>query len=202
MSISSLSQNSQLIEQQKEFSERSILDLFSDDAGRVETFSCDGAGLHLDYSKNAIDKKTLSLLINAAEEKNLSQKILQLLRGDSINYTEKRPALHSALRLASLSPKDNIDAVQGIHQQMKGFVEQVHSGHWLGHSGKAITDVVNIGIGGSDLGPSMINEALRGYRVETIRCHFVSNVDAADIVSVLDTLDPATTLFVVASKTF
>ena len=167
----------------------------------------DAAGLAFDFSRQRIDEATLDLLVALANELHVEPLRDAMFAGEHINTTEDRAVLHTALRLpfqAELSV-DGQDVVGDVHDtlnRMRVFAESVRNGDWRGADGRAITDVVNIGIGGSDLGPAMAYRALRPYRQPGLRCHFVSNVDPADIASVLGDLDPATTLFIVASKTF
>ena len=167
----------------------------------------DAAGLLFDFSRQRIDEVTLDLLVALANELKVEQLRDAMFAGEHINTTENRAVLHTALRLpfqAELSV-DGQDVVGDVHNtlnRMRVFAESVRNGEWRGADERAITDVVNIGIGGSDLGPAMAYRALRPYQQPRLRCHFVSNVDPADIASVLGDLDPATTLFIVASKTF
>jgi glucose-6-phosphate isomerase len=167
----------------------------------------DAAGLAFDFSRQRIDEPTLDLLVALANELHVELLRDAMFAGEHINTTEDRAVLHTALRLpfqAELAV-DGQDVVGDVHDtlnRMRVFAESVRNGEWRGADGRAITDVVNIGIGGSDLGPAMACRALRPYRQPGLRCHFVSNVDPADIASVLGDLDPATTLFIVASKTF
>lgn len=184
-----------------------IAELFSADPQRFNQFSASFADqIFLDYSKNRITSETMKLLQNLAKETGLSAAIKAMFSGEKINRTEHRAVLHTALRNRSNSPvlldgKDVMPAINAVLAKMKSFTERVISGQWRGYSGKAITDVVNIGIGGSDLGPYMVTEALRPYK-NHLNMHFVSNIDATDITETLKTLDPETTLFLVASKTF
>jgi glucose-6-phosphate isomerase len=167
----------------------------------------DAAGLSFDFSRQCIDGATLELLVTLANELQVELLRDSMFAGEHINTTENRAVLHTALRMpfqAELSV-DGQDVVGDVHDtlnRMRVFAESVRNGEWRGADGRAITDVVNIGIGGSDLGPAMAYRALRPYRQPGLRCRFVSNVDPADIASVLGDLDPATTLFIVASKTF
>ena len=184
-----------------------LRNLFAQDATRFEHFQCSAAGLFVDYSKNLMTSTTLDLLLNLASEVKLEKKISALLSGDVVNNTEARPALHSALRNVSGKPVlvDGEDVMPGIQQvldRMASFSEQVRDGSWLGHSGEAITDIVNIGIGGSDLGPLMATEALAPFAHERLTMHYVSNVDGSHLVSTLKKVRPETTLFIIASKTF
>ena len=181
--------------------------LFADDPSRGERLTAEGVGLYLDYSKNRITDETLELLVALAEQSHLSERIEAMFSGDPINVSENRSVLHVALRMpagASLVV-DGVDVVAQVHEvlaRMGAFAERVRSGEWLGHTGKPIRNVINIGIGGSDLGPVMAYEALRGYSARGLTFRFVSNVDSTDFVEATRDLDPAETLFVVSSKTF
>ncbi len=179
-----------------------IQQLFQHDPSRFADMSCSTAGLTLDYSKHIANADTLALLFELAREHKLETRIQQLVSGELVNFTEKRPALHTALRNSAALEADVARSVDATFEKMGDFVSAVHSGEWRGYSGERITDVVNIGIGGSDLGPFMVAEALKPYAEPTISCHFVSNIDATDICETLKALDPSTTLFIVASKTF
>ena len=190
-----------LIEHQAHLSEQSIRGLFAENPQRFSQFSLEAGDLLLDYSKNLCDAQTLNLLDALATKAQLAKAIDAMFAGERINTTEDRPALHIALR----SPDRDAEYGQLVHQtldQMESFVNRVTSWQWQGYTGSPITDVVNIGIGGSDLGPAMVYSALANYQLDGIRCHFVSNVDPAHIEQILESLDPATTLFVIASKTF
>jgi glucose-6-phosphate isomerase len=181
--------------------------MFAQEPGRFERFSVETAGLLLDYSKNRIDADTMCLLLQLARERKVEEKRDAMFTGEKINSTEHRAVLHAALRMprkASLMV-DGQDAIKEVHavlDHIAGFTERVRSGQWVGHTGKAITDVVNIGIGGSDLGPEMVCRALRPYVHPRMRFHFVSNVDGHDMDAVLSQVNRETTLFIVASKTF
>ncbi|MBM4199868.1 MAG: glucose-6-phosphate isomerase [Gammaproteobacteria bacterium] len=182
-------------------------DLFNEDPERYARFSIHWDEFVFDYSKNRITPQTIDLLIQLAQQSELAAKIAAMFRGDKINVTEQRAVLHVALRNRSNRPicVDGVDvmpAVNRVLEQMARFVTAVRSGEWRGYTGKAITDVVNIGIGGSDLGPRTVVEALKPYGQPSLRAHFVSNVDGADLIETLKNLDPETTLFCVASKTF
>src|SRR5439155_1013678 len=181
--------------------------LFADDPRRGERLTVEGVGLYLDYSKHRVTDETLSLLLRLAEEAGLRERIDAMFRGEKINVTENRAVLHVALR----APRDAVIEVDGenvvpqVHEvldRMSDFSERVRGGAWKGHTGARIENVVNIGIGGSDLGPVMAYEALRFYTQRDLTFRFVSNVDGADIAEATRDLDPARTLFVVASKTF
>lgn len=184
-----------------------LRELFRSDAGRAERFSLEAAGLFLDYSKHRITSQTLELLLGLARAVGLRERIDAMFSGDKINATEGRAVLHVALR----APRDarivvdGQDVIPGVHavlDKMAGFAQQVRTGAWLGHTGKRVKNVVNIGIGGSDLGPAMAYEALRHYSDRGLTLRFVSNVDATDFAEAVQGLDPAETLFIVCSKTF
>jgi glucose-6-phosphate isomerase len=182
-------------------------DLFDQDPMRAEQMSLRAADIFVDYSKNLISAETLNLLLDLAEAVDLSSWIRRMFAGDRINNTEGRAVLHTALRNRSNRPiyvdgEDVMPGVNAVLEHMEGFVASVRSGEWRGYTGKRITDVVNIGIGGSNLGPLMVCEALRPYQSEELRVHFVSNVDGTHLADTLRSLDPATSLFVIASKTF
>ena len=181
--------------------------LFADDPQRGERMTAEGAGVFLDYSKNRITDQTLSLLVQLAEESGLRARIDAMFRGEKINVSEERAVLHVALR----APKgtsivvDGENVVPKVHEvldQMSGFAERLRSGAWTGHTRKPIRNVINVGIGGSDLGPVMAYEALRHYSERAMTFRFVSNVDGTDFAEAVQGLDPAETLFIVASKTF
>lgn len=182
-------------------------DLFDKDPERFKRFSIELDELLLDYSKNRIDDTILQQLFELARERDLPAWIEKMFTGQRINTTENRAVLHVALRNRSNQPmlldgKDVMPAINAVLEQMREFCNEIHDGTWQGFSGKQITDVVNIGIGGSDLGPVMVTEALRPYATEGIDVHFVSNVDGTQISETLKRLNPETTLFIVASKTF
>jgi glucose-6-phosphate isomerase len=182
-------------------------DLFDRDPQRFERFSLRLGEILFDYSKNRITEETRSLLIGLARQANLAQKIEAMFSGEKINTTENRAVLHVALRNRSNRPilvdgKDVMPEVNRVLAEIRAFSEAVRSGVWKGYSGKVITDVVNIGIGGSDLGPKMVTTALKPYGKPGLQVHYVSNVDSTDLVEALKTLNPETTFFLVASKTF
>ena len=184
-----------------------LRDLFAQDGERFERFSLEAAGLFLDYSKNRVDATALKLLTELAEAAELPAWIERMFGGERINFTENRAVLHTALRNRADTPvlvdgEDVMPGVDAVLEKMGRFVGWVRDGEWHGHTGRVITDVVNIGIGGSHLGPEMATLALAPYTRPDLRAHFVSNVDGADIGEVLGRLDPETTLFIVASKTF
>ncbi|MGA7800721.1 MAG: glucose-6-phosphate isomerase [Gammaproteobacteria bacterium] len=182
-------------------------DLFASDPQRFARFSLQFEDMLLDYSKNRITGETMGLLLDLARERDVPGWIAKMFAGEKINVTEDRAVLHVALRNRSNRPilVDGVDVMPEVNRvlaQMRGFTTAVRDGQWLGYTGEPITDVVNIGIGGSDLGPVMVTEALRPYGHERLRVHFVSNVDGTQIVETLKPLDPARTLFVISSKTF
>jgi glucose-6-phosphate isomerase len=181
--------------------------LFAEDPKRAERFTLEAVGLYFDYSKNRITEETLKLLLQLANESGLRARIDAMFRGDKINVTENRAVLHVALR----APKDESIVVDGenvvpqVHavlDKMAAFADRVRSGEWKGHTGKRIRNIINIGIGGSDLGPVMAYEALRHYSERDLTFRFVSNVDGTDFAEAVHDLDPAETLFIVSSKTF
>ncbi len=184
-----------------------LKDLFQSTDNRFSEFSLTFNDILVDFSKNLITKDTLKLLVSLAEECGLKEGMEQMFKGEKINRTEERAVLHTALRNRSNKPvivdgKDVMPEVNKVLEKMKVFSDKVSSGSWEGYSGKVITDIVNIGIGGSDLGPLMVTEALKPYKKENITTHFVSNVDGTHIVETLKKVDPETTLFLIASKTF
>ena len=182
-------------------------DLFAADPLRFKNMSVEAAGLFLDYSKNRLDRRTLELLVELARERGVEERREAMFRGEKINLTEQRAVLHTALRapLDCALVVDGQDVSADVHAvlaRLRAFSDAVRSGAWLGYSGKPITDIVNIGIGGSDLGPKMVCLALRQYAHPRLTMHFVSNVDGHDIDAALAVVDPETTLFIIASKTF
>ncbi len=182
-------------------------ELFAQNPSRFEQLSVKDCGLLLDYSKNRVNDETLTLLFKLAEEVNLSDKIAAMFNGDIINNTEGRAVLHTALRskpeqVIMAEGCNIVPEVQQTLAKMTQFVESVQQGHWKGHTGKTITDIVSIGIGGSFLGPKIVSQALRPYWVKGLNCHFVANVDASSICEKLKLLDAETTLFVMSSKSF
>jgi glucose-6-phosphate isomerase len=181
--------------------------LFDNDKERFDKYSLNTESLFIDFSKNKINEETLSLLLDLAVEMELPAAIESMFAGDKINQTENRAVLHTALRDFSNNPvmesgQDIMPLVIKVRKQMETFSQKIHSGEWKGYSGKEIQHIVNIGIGGSDLGPVMVTEALKPYKVKGIESHFVSNVDATHIAEVLQKIEPETTLFLIASKTF
>jgi glucose-6-phosphate isomerase len=188
---------------QQEIAEQRIESYFETEPQRYKNFSLTAAGLTLDYSKNLLDEKGLQTLLDLAIASGISDAIESLFRGDIVNPSEQRPALHTALRSRGQGlAKELRDEIIDCQQRMAALVEKIHTGKWLGATGKAITDVVNIGIGGSDLGPSMACLALRPYDQKKVRIHFVSNLDGTHIAEKMSGLDPTTTLFIVSSKSF
>jgi glucose-6-phosphate isomerase len=196
-----------LVQHQQEIGGLQMRELFANDPQRFAKFSVRLGDILFDFSKNRITEKTLPLLFDLARQANLAQIIDAMFSGQKINHTEGRAVLHVALRNRSNSPiyVDGQNVMPEVNQvlgKMRSFSEAVRSGEWKGFTGKAITDIVNIGIGGSDLGPKMVCEALKPYARPGLRAHFVSNVDSTDLVEVLKTVNPETVLFLVASKTF
>jgi glucose-6-phosphate isomerase len=192
---------------QKQISQTHLRTLFAQDEQRATKFSVEFEDIFVDYSKNHIDDKIMQLLFQLADECGLDEAITAMFTGEKINKTENRAVLHTALRNFSGKPvkvdgQNVMPQVQAALKKIKQFSEQIISGSWRGFTGKPITDIVNIGIGGSDLGPVMVTEALQAYRVEHITPHFVSNIDAAHIAETLKKLNPETTLFLIASKSF
>src|SRR5579863_9785460 len=191
----------------KQVREVHLRTLFADDPARGERMTVDAVGLFLDYSKNRATDETLKLLVELAEESGLRARIDAMFRGEKINTTENRAVLHVALRAprdASImvDGKDVVPEVHAVLDKMADFSERVRSGVWQGHTGKRIRNVINIGIGGSDLGPVMAYEALRHYSDRALAFRFVSNVDGTDFAEAVHDLDPGETLFIVSSKTF
>ncbi len=191
----------------KEIRGRHLRDLFAQDPKRGERMTAEAVGILLDYSKNRITDETVTLLVQLAEESGLRDKIATMLRGEKINITERRAVLHVALRAprgASIvvDGENVVPQVHAVLDKMEDFSGRVRSGEWKGHTGKRIKNVVNIGIGGSDLGPVMAYEALKHYSERGMVFRFVSNIDGTDFAEAVQDLDPAETLFIVSSKTF
>src|SRR6266571_2710126 len=191
----------------KTISKLHLRQLFADDPDRGQGMAIEAVGLYLDYSKNLVTDATLNLLLQLAEESGLRERIDAMFSGEKINITEKRAVLHVALR----APKngsilvDGANVVPEVHavlERMTAFANQLRGGQWKGHTGKRIRNVINIGIGGSDLGPVMAYEALKHYSDRSMTFRFVSNVDGIDFVEATHDLNPAETLFIVSSKTF
>lgn len=191
--------------QQKTIAQLHLRDLFQKNPQRFNELSLQFDSILLDYSKQLIDRETVGFLINLANQQQLPNWIARMFSGDKINSTEHRAALHVALRGQNSFKVDGIDVmpeVKRVLKQMEKLTSEIQNGERVGYSGKTFTDIVNIGIGGSDLGPVMVTEALKPYRFPGITPHFISNIDGTQLADVLQHLDPASTLFVVASKTF
>ena len=191
----------------KKVGERHLRQLFEDDPKRAEKFTVEAVGIYFDYSKNRITEKTLRLLLELAEESGLRERIDAMFRGEKINVTENRAVLHVALRApkdASIvaDGKNVVPEVHAVLDKMTAFCNRVRSGAWTGHTGKRIRNVINVGIGGSDLGPVMAYEALKHYSERGMTFRFVSNVDSTDFAEAVADLDPSETLFIISSKTF
>ncbi|HXW21333.1 MAG TPA: glucose-6-phosphate isomerase [Rhodomicrobium sp.] len=196
-----------LEDHQRKLREVHLRDLFAADPGRGQRMTAEAAGVFLDYSKNRITDETLKLLIDLADQSGLRARIDAMFGGEKINVTEGRAALHVALRalngeVISFDGQNVVPEVHAVLDKMADFSRRVRDGHWKGHSGKRIKNVVNIGIGGSDLGPVMAYEALKYYSDHTLTFRFVSNIDSTDLVEATRDLDPGETLFIVSSKTF
>lgn len=191
----------------KHFRKVEMKDLFACDADRAKKFSVNLEAMYVDYSKNRINDRTMKLLLNLARECDLENKIKAMFKGDKINVTERRPVLHIALRNRANTPiyvdgKNVMPQINEVLAKMKKFSDAVRFGEFKGQTGKKLTNIVNIGIGGSDLGPVMACEALRKYWAKDINCYFISNIDGTACAEVLNKVDPEMTLFIVASKTF
>jgi glucose-6-phosphate isomerase len=196
-----------LVAHHGELKDRHLRELFADDPDRGGRLVAEGAGLYLDYSKHRVTDETMRLLLALADACGLRERIDAMFRGDHINVSEDRAVLHVALRMPSDASLvvDGVDVVAEVHDvldRMSAFAERVRSGEWKGHTGKPIVNVVNIGIGGSDLGPVMAYEALKHFSDRSRTFRFVSNVDGTDFVEAVRDLDPAETLFIICSKTF
>lgn len=196
-----------LNQHKKDIESISLREMFKSDPNRFNQFHIQFNDLLLDYSKHRISRETISLLIKLAKEADVEGWRNRMFRGEKINSTEHRAVLHTALRNQNTSPiisdgEDVMPKVKNVLKKMRRFSEEVRSGLWRGFSGKTITSVINIGIGGSDLGPAMVCQALKAYGSKTITPYFVSNVDGADLSQVLEKCNPETTLFIIASKTF
>jgi glucose-6-phosphate isomerase len=190
-----------------EVGEQHLRELFAEDPGRGERLVAEGAGLYLDYSKHRITDETVRLLLQLADESGLRERIDAMFRGDHINVSEDRAVLHVALRMprGTSLVVDDVDVIAEVHEvldRMSAFADRVRSGEWTGHTGKPIRNVINIGIGGSDLGPVMAYEALKHFSRRDMTFRFVSNIDGTDLVEATRDLDAAETLFIVSSKTF
>jgi glucose-6-phosphate isomerase len=196
-----------LKQHQQALAQVQMRDLFAQESQRFKHFSVEACGLFLDYSKNRVTQETLDLLMQLAAEAKLKDWIARMFRGEKINNTEQRAVLHVALRNRSNQPilvdgKDVMPEVNAVLAKMRLFCESVRSGQWRGWTGKPIESVVNIGIGGSDLGPAMVTRALRRYHHPRLKSFFVSNLDSVHLGDTLAQVNPETTLFIIASKTF
>ncbi|PCJ15959.1 MAG: glucose-6-phosphate isomerase [Gammaproteobacteria bacterium] len=190
-----------------EISSTPLRDLFSDDPRRQENFSAQAAGIHLDYSKNPVTSATLELFEHLADTANIKRQTSALFNGEVVNLSENRPALHTALRCRKNKPLviDGVNITTEIAdalKQMRHFVSKIQSGQWQGYNGKAIRHIVNIGIGGSYLGPMAVAEALRPYWTHDVQCHFIANIDGSEFTEIVKNLHPENTLFIIASKSF
>jgi glucose-6-phosphate isomerase len=190
-----------------EISGQHLRDLFAADPGRGERLTAEGVGIYLDYSKNRITDETLSLLVELAEESGVPERRDAMFRGEHINVSENRAVLHTALRLPAsatlvVDGQDVVAEVHGVLARMRDFSNRIRSGEFKGYTGKPIKNVINVGIGGSDLGPVMAYEALKHYSTRDITFRFVSNVDSTDFVEAVRDLSPEETLFIISSKTF
>jgi glucose-6-phosphate isomerase len=191
----------------KKIREQHLRQLFADDPKRGERLTVEAVGLYLDYSKNRITDETIKLLIRLAEESSLQERIDAMFRGEKINVTEKRAVLHTALRAPRDAPiivdgENVVPKVHAVLDRMADFSNRLRSGEWKGHTGKRIRNVINVGIGGSDLGPVMAYEALKHYSDRAMTFRFVSNVDGTDFAEAVRDSDPSETLFIISSKTF
>jgi glucose-6-phosphate isomerase len=197
----------ELVAHQRAITDTSLRELFAADPARGERLTAEGAGFYLDYSKNRVNDETIRLLLELAKQSGLAERTAAMFAGERINVSEDRSALHVALRMPRTSSLfvEGVDVVPQVHavlDRMSAFCERIHARAWTGHTGRPIVNVVNIGIGGSDLGPVMAYEALRHYSARELSFRFVSNVDATDFVEATRDLDPQETLFIVSSKTF
>jgi glucose-6-phosphate isomerase len=198
---------SALVEHHAEIEGAHLRDLFASDPDRGTRLTADAAGLHLDYSKNRVTDETIGLLLQLADQTGVAARRDAMFAGERINVTENRPVLHVALRMPrdrslTVDGRDVVADVHAVLDRMTAFAERVRSGEWRGHTGKTITNIVNIGIGGSDLGPVMAYRALRHYSRRDLTFRFVSNVDGTDFAEATRDLDPERTLFIICSKTF
>jgi glucose-6-phosphate isomerase len=196
-----------LVDHYLQISRISMRDLFAEDHHRFNEFSTESCDILLDYSKNIITSETIELLSQLADAANIKKRIEQLFTGQLVNSTENRAALHTALRSLNqeylmVQGENIMPLVNQTLNKMTHFSQQLHVGNYRGFSDKPFTDIVNIGIGGSDLGPAMVTEALSPYKISTLRIHFVSNIDGSHINDVLKSIDPETTLFLISSKSF
>ena len=191
----------------RHFKKTQMKDLFAADENRADKYTLQFENLLLDYSKNRIDEKVMAALFDLARERKVKERVQAMFSGEKINKTENRAVLHVALRHQDNTPiyvegRDVMPKIREVLGLIKDFSEAVRLGTFTGYTGKKLTNIVNIGIGGSDLGPFMAVEALRPYWAKDIKCHFISNIDGTACAEVLNKIDPETTLFIVASKTF
>ena len=191
----------QLLNHQRNFQNLSLLELFNQDPQRANTLFVQACGLSIDFSKNYLNKDTLILFDHLLQESKFEQARAAMFQGDGINHTEQRKVLHVALRSPQQTTEEEQE-VQAALKKIEQFAAAIHSKKWRGFSGKPISDIVNIGIGGSDLGPRMVCQALEPFQQDGLRCHFVANIDGADLHLCLKGLNPETTLFIIASKSF
>ena len=202
-SISELYDNwNELEAKAAEWQSKTLKQAFAEDSNRASRYTTGAAGLEFDYSKNYVDEGTMKLLLDLAEKADLKNAIKRLMRGEKVNNTEDRPALHTALRFRGEAQSEENQVVAEALDKLGGLVARVHNGDWKGYTGKKITDVVNIGIGGSDLGPRMVTKALTPFHTGHVKVHFVANIDGAEIFDLLQELDAESTLWLVASKSF
>jgi len=191
----------QLLSHQQSLSQQSLASLFEQDPQRAQHCFRQACGLNVDFSKNFVTEETLSLFETLLSQANFNDARSAMFNGDVVNHTEQRKVLHTALR----SPKVNSEEEQAVHaalNKIEQFVDAIQSKQWRGFTGKPITDIVNIGIGGSDLGPRMVCQALAPFQQKQLRCHFVANIDGADLHLRLQHLNAEATLFIIASKSF
>ena len=205
--LNHLPTSNKLVELKEQMAGTHLRDLFAADAGRFDKYTMEAAGLFLDYSKNLINDDVMASLVKMAEEAKLPEAIKAMFSGDKINYTEQRAVLHTALRNFDDKPvmvdgEDVMPKIRDTHKRMREITEQVHNGDWKGHTGKSVKHIVNIGIGGSYLGLKTAINALTPYHVEGLQHHYVANIDPNEISEVFKKIDPETTLFIVASKSF
>src|SRR5215813_4008390 len=190
-----------------EIGQRHLRELFATDPGRGERLTAEAEGIYLDYSKNRVTDETMQLLVELAEESAVPQRRDAMFAGEHINVSENRAVLHLALRMPEgtkliVDGEDVVAQVHAVLRRMRAFADEIRSGEWKGYTGKPIRNVINIGIGGSDLGPVMAYEALKHYSRAGMTFRFVSNVDGTDFAEATSDLEPAETLFIVSSKTF
>ena len=205
--LNHLPTSNKLVELKEQMAGTHLRDLFAADAGRFDKYTMEAAGLFLDYSKNLINDDVMASLVKMAEEARLPEAIKAMFSGDKINYTEQRAVLHTALRNFDDKPvmvdgEDVMPKIRDTHKRMREITEQVHNGDWKGHTGKSVKHIVNIGIGGSYLGLKTAINALTPYHVEGLQHHYVANIDPNEISEAFKKIDPETTLFIVASKSF